>query len=110
MEERERFVKFSREFIEDLGQIYTYGLETFGQRQAEQYENFIWRLVFRLETDYEMYPECRHIPTKFRKYRNIIIESHLVIYRITPEQIEVLKAINSRMSITKIRGVRSIKL
>jgi toxin ParE1/3/4 len=44
------------------------------------------------------------------KYGNIIIESHLVIYRITPEQIEVLKAINSRMSITKIRGARNIKL
>ena len=110
MEERERPVKFSNEFIEDLGQIYTYGLETFGQRRAEQYETFIWRLVYRLNVDYEMYPECRQIPTKSKIYRNIIIESHLLLYRITPKQIEVLKAINSRMSITKIRSTRSIRL
>jgi plasmid stabilization system protein ParE len=110
MEERERSVKYSDEFIEDLGQIYAYGLETFGHRQADKYENFIWRTVFKLNLDYEMYPECRYIPTKSRMYRNIIIESHLIIYRITTKQIEVLKAINSRMSITKIRGARNIRL
>ena len=110
MEKRERSVKYSDEFIEDLGQIYLYGLETFGKRQSELYESFIWRLVFRLNTDYEMYPECRYIETKSRMYRNIIIESHLIIYRITPRQIEVLKIISSKKSISKIRTVRSIKL
>jgi plasmid stabilization system protein ParE len=110
MEKRQRVVKYSDEFIQDIGIIYSYGLETFGRKQAELYEAFIWKLVKGLTTDYEMYPECRYLKTKNVLYRNIIIDSHIIIYRITPTQIEVLKAISSRMAINQIRKTRSIKI
>ena len=37
-------VRVSREFNFDLDTIYTYGIDTFGIQQAEQYENEIWKL------------------------------------------------------------------
>jgi len=43
-------------------------------------------------------------------YRNIILDAHLIIYRITGEYIEVLDIIHSASSISKIRGVRKIRL
>jgi len=43
-------------------------------------------------------------------YRNIILDAHLIIYRITNERVEVLDIIHSASSIRKIRGVRKIRL
>jgi len=67
-------------------------------------------MIRALKNLYELHPECRFIVTKNRMYRNIIFGSYLIIYRITPSRIEVLKAISSRMSISKIRTARSIKI
>jgi toxin ParE1/3/4 len=67
-------------------------------------------LTYALNDFYLMYPECRHIPTKGRIYRNIILESHLIIYRVKSERIEVLGVIHSQSSISRIRTVRKIKI
>jgi plasmid stabilization system protein ParE len=110
MEKEQKPVAFSEQFYVDIANIYLYGYETFGEMQANIYEERIYTLVGNLGQVYEMYPECRHILTKSRMYRNIILGSHLIIYRITPQRIEVLKVISSRMSVTKIRSTRSIKI
>jgi hypothetical protein len=47
---------------------------------------------------------------KFLNSRNIILDAHLIIYRITIKQIEVLDIIHSASSIHKIRSSRSIRL
>jgi len=44
-EEKKLPVKVSALFNFDLDNIYQYGIETFGIRQAELYENEIWKLV-----------------------------------------------------------------
>ena len=103
-------VKVSKQFDVDITNIFEYGEETFGYTAAKIFIGEIYGLVWNLDNMYLSYPECRHIPTKSRIYRNIILGSYLIIYRITSEQIEVLKAISSRMSIKKIRNVRSIKI
>jgi plasmid stabilization system protein ParE len=50
------------------------------------------------------------IPTKNHIYRNIILDAHLIIYRITNEQIEVLDIFHSASSIRRIQKVRSIRI
>ena len=97
-------------YEEHLIEILDYGIETFGYMQARKYFNTISLFVERLEIDYNYHPECRHIPTKSRMYRNIILDAHLIIYRITDECIEVLDIIHSASSIRKIRDVRNIHL
>jgi toxin ParE1/3/4 len=110
MEEfEEKPVIYSRQYAIDTEYIYNYGVETFGEVQAKKYEAFLDKLTNELPQCYLMYPECRHLATKTRMYRNIILESHLIIYRIAPTRIEVLKAISSRLSISKIKSVRKIK-
>ena len=59
---------------------------------------------------YLTYSECRHIPTKSQMYRNIILDAHLIIYRITSKRIEVLDIIHTASSIGKIRSTRKIQL
>ena len=100
----------SQEFNDSRKSIYEYTVETFGYIQAERYKQKIRNSLDTLPEYYHVYPECRHIPTQSRMYRNIILDAHLIIYRITNERIEVLDIIHSASSIRKIRGVRNIRL
>jgi plasmid stabilization system protein ParE len=110
MEKRQISVVRSEEYYKDVQDIFDYGTEVFGIPTADA---FIEDLIYKVEClsfQYQLHPECRHIITKSHMYRNIILASYLIIYRITPDQIEVLRAFSSRMSITKIRSARSIKI
>ena len=98
----------SRSFRENRKHIYNYSLETFGYFQAERYSAKIQNSLDTLPHFYNFYPECRHIPTKNRIYRNIVLDSHLIIFRITDQRIEVLDIVHSASSIRKIRGTRKI--
>ena len=109
MEESKKLpIRVSKEFNHDLDQIYIYGSDTFGTIKAEFYENEIWKLVEGLSYNWQFFSECRHLPTKSKVYRWIILESHLIIYRITVSEIQVLRIIHSHRSATKIKATRKI--
>ena len=82
-------------FWESYDNVYVQGLDLFGFYQAELYANKIKSILYELDQTYPYYPECRHLTTKSRMYRNIILDSHLIIYRITEERIEVLDIVHS---------------
>ena len=109
-EEKKLPVNVSEVFNLDLDDIYQYGIDTFGIRQVELYENEIWKLVENLSSNWPFFSECRHLSTKTKMYRWIILESHLIIYRITDKEIQLLRIVHSRKSITKIKASRSVKL
>lgn len=69
MEKEPKPVVYSRQFKQDIIDVYLYGLETFGKVQAEKYQAKIYRLVENLNSFYDIYPECRHLRTKTQKYR-----------------------------------------
>ena len=100
----------SDEFLDSRTQVYSYSISKFGYFQAEHYNKKIEIAIETLPDFYLAYPECRHITTKSRMYRNIILDAHLIIYRITIHRIEVLDIIHSASSIGKIRGVGKIRL
>ena len=110
MEKKIRKVVRSDEVVSDLADIYQYGLETFGVTTANIFLEEINHAIHGLSFQYRMHPECRHIPTKSKMYRNIIIGKYLIIFRITPERIEVLRALHGSRSPTFIRSARSIKI
>jgi toxin ParE1/3/4 len=109
MEKGPRPVIYSTQFKQDAIDVYKYGAETFGKSQAEKYQDNIYKLVEGLDTSYDIYPECRHLPTKAKMYRWIILESHLIIYRITAKEIQVLRIVHSHRSITKIKVSRRVR-
>jgi plasmid stabilization system protein ParE len=109
-EEKKLPVKVSKLFLIDLNSIFQYGVETFGLQQAELYENEIWKLVEGLSSNWLLFSECRNLPTKSKMYRWIVLESHLIIYRITIKEVQVLRIMHSNRSITKIRTSRGVRL
>jgi plasmid stabilization system protein ParE len=108
MEKESKPVAFSTQFKQDIIDVYKYGSETFGILQAEKYQHSIYKIIESLEYSYNIYPECRHLPTKSKMYRWVILESHLIIYRVTSTKILVLRIIHACRSITKIKASRKI--
>ncbi|HAQ21343.1 MAG TPA: plasmid stabilization protein ParE [Prolixibacteraceae bacterium] len=111
MDTRKLKVVVSKQYSDDLKNIFQYGLETFGFAVAFSFYNNLEKLVSDLEFEHFMYPECRFLATKSKIYRNIILESYLIIYRITPYRIEVLRVFHSSIcTSSKIRSVKKIKI
>jgi len=99
----------SGESINDIDQIRIYSEETFGERKAEEYYQCLMKAVKSLDTEYLTHTQCWQLETKRKIYRRIIINSHIIIYRIT-ERIEVLRVFHSASSNTKIRSARKVKI
>ena len=94
----------------DLPSIHEYGTETFGIRLADNFITEIYSNLDCLTIDYLLHPECRHLKTKTKKYRNIILGSYLIIYRITETQIQVLRAFHGSHSPKKIMKTKKITI
>ena len=109
MESQKLEVVISDMALVSLEQVYEYGIEIFAYTAATV---FIDELIFRIEQlsiNYLLHPECRHLPTKSKMYRNLIYGSYLVIYRISANRIEVLNILHSSRSISTIKATRRIK-
>ncbi|MBP2283919.1 plasmid stabilization system protein ParE [Flavobacterium sp. CG_23.5] len=97
-------------FYKDIQDIYEYGERTFGENAALFFYEEISLDVKNLEKNYLLHPECRHLERKTKKYRNIILGSYLIIYRITPTRIEVLRAFHGSRSPKTIRKTKNISI
>lgn len=85
-------------------------METFRLKLADYFIVEIYIRLNELSEAYYLHPECRHLTTKTKKYRNIILGSYLIIYRITPKRIEVLRAFHSSRSPKIIKDSKKIKI
>lgn len=111
MEVRKKEVKTSLPFNdEDLLDIYQYGEATFGKKLALNFISEIYSSIEKLETHYLLHPECRHLETKTKRYRNIILGSYLIIYRIKAHKIEVLRAFHGSRSPKYIKTIKKITI
>ncbi|WP_404827703.1 type II toxin-antitoxin system RelE/ParE family toxin [Flavobacterium shii] len=87
-----------------------YGTETFGLKHADYFIEEIYSYLGNLSKDYLIHPECHHLKTKTKKYRNIILGSYLIIYRIRPNRIEVLRVFNGSRSPKTTGKIRKITI
>lgn len=110
MEKRIKKIVYSIVYYEESESVYSYGVETFGDILSDLFFARLQSIVDELEYHYDLHPESKHIPTKGKIYRNIIFGKYIVIYRITPQRIEVLTLLHASRSVTKIKTARSIKL
>ena len=110
MEAKQKEVVRSSFYLYDIQDIFEYGEATFGEKAAIYFYQEIKSIVKRLETDYLLHPECRHLETKTKIYRNIILGSYLIIYRIRTNRIEVLRAFHGSHSPKILKTVKKIKI
>ena len=97
-------------YFADIQNIFEYGEATFGERAALIFYEDLKLRARELETNYLVNPECHHLETKTKIYRNIILGSYLIIYRIRAHKIEVLRAFHGSRSPRIIKQVRKVKV
>ena len=97
----------SEELENDLKEIYLYSLDTFGRKKADEYLDSLKSHIRQLSVRYLMYPECQQLKTKRKIYRRVIVESHIIIYRIL-KRVEALRVLHSASSNRKIRSARIV--
>lgn len=107
--EEKKEVAVSEQFTEDLKSVYEYGEEIFGVTAAKSFVSEIYSKIWSLDQTWNHHSECRHLPTKDRRYRNIILGSYLIIYRVKSDRILVLRILHGHSSITKIKESRKTK-
>ena len=100
----------SQYYYNDIQDIFEYGEACFGEKAALYFYEDLKLMVRNLETNYLVNPECRHLETKTKIYRNIILGSYLIIYRIRANKIEVLRAFHGSRSPKEIKKVKQIKI
>lgn len=110
MEIGKKEVMRSKYYLLDVQDIFEYGEITFGENAAINFYEDLKLIVKNLETHYLLHPECRHLETKSKLYRNIILGAYLIIYRLKPNRIEVLRAFHGSRSPKSIKSVRKIKI
>ena len=110
MEIGKKEVMRSKYYLLDVQDIFEYGEITFGENAAINFYEDLKLIVKNLETHYLLHPECRHLETKSKLYRNIILGAYLIIYRIKPNRIVVLRAFHGSRSPKSIKSVRKIKI
>ena len=110
MDVKSKEIIISKEFGRNFADVFNFGKICFGFSQAEKYNITILHIIESLKKFYSFYPECRYLRTKNKIYRNIILDAHIIIYRITEKNIEVLDIIHSASSIRRIQKTRSIKI
>ncbi|MEO8760704.1 MAG: type II toxin-antitoxin system RelE/ParE family toxin [Bacteroidia bacterium] len=109
MEKKTLQVVVSSKFNRDISDIHKYGTETFGLKYADFFISEIFEEVEKLTILSQIHPECKHLTTKSKKYRNIIIGAYLIIYRVN-KRVEVLRAMHVSKSPTSINATRGIKI
>ncbi len=108
--EKENFEVVSSKIFDfiDLPSIHEYGTATFGIKSADYFIDEIYLRIEQLSNNPFLHPECRHLETTSKKYRNIILGSYLIIYRISKTRIEVLRAFHGSRSPKIIKQTKRI--
>lgn len=110
MEKNTKKIVRSDTFKQKRREIYIYGAEAFGEFLADIFMDRLGKIIDELEYQYNIHPECKHLPTKGKIYRNIIFGKYIVIYRIKTDKVEILTMLHTSRSVTQIKTARSIKI
>lgn len=84
---------------EDLKRIYLYGLDNFGELQADKYKDKLVKHFNDIAKNPLMYPAVNHIR---KSYRRCICNSDSIFYRIVDDDIVEIVAILGRQNAENI--------
>lgn len=88
MEKKIRKVVRSEQLVVDLADIFQYGIETFGITAAKIFLEEVTHRIQGLSFQFYLHPECRHIPTQSKMYRNIVLENILLFIALPKKRLK----------------------
>jgi hypothetical protein len=92
-----------------LKEEYIYYFNEYSETYADKFYDSFFQAVGRILPHYLSHPECRFLKTKAKKYRNIVWNNYLIVYKINKNLIEVLSLFHTKQNPTKLKSIRRIK-
>jgi toxin ParE1/3/4 len=92
-----------------LEKEYSYYYNEYSEKYADSFYYSFFKKIEDLEPYYLSHPECRFLKTKAMKYRNIVWNNYLIVYKINKNLIEVLSLFHTKQNPTKLKSIRRIK-
>lgn len=89
-------IRLTPEAQSDLASIYTYTFETWGREQAHRYVNRMTTSIHHLADNPKLGKERPDIK---QDMRGLVVERHVVLYRIAVDEIAVIRVISTRQDI-----------
>lgn len=77
--------------------------EEYSDRYAEKFRNSFYETVASILPYPLKFPECFHLKTKSKKYRNIIWGNYLIVFRVYRNRIRVLCLFHTKNGLQKLR-------
>lgn len=93
---KKRKAIFHESAIGDLEEIWLYTFQTWSLEQADRYHSLIYREIEFLATKPESGKDFNHIR---KGYRYSKVKSHLVFYKYTSTEIEIIRILHENMDI-----------
>jgi toxin ParE1/3/4 len=91
-------VTFSRKAKADVGNIWRYTAEQWGQNQAEIYIELIESAVAAIAADPNLGQPCDEVRAGYRRY---LVGSHVMFYRLKGSAVFVVRLLHQRMDIQR---------
>ena len=88
--------KISTKAAEDIEGIWLYTFENWSLEQADRYINLVFDEIEYLAANPASGKDFNHIR---KNYRYSKVKSHLIFYRTTEKQIEIIRVLHERMDI-----------
>ncbi len=89
-------VIFHESSIEDLEKIWLYTFQTWSLEQADRYHELIYKEIEFLANKPESGKNLQHIR---KGYRSTKVKSHLIFYKYSLTEIEIIRILNESMDI-----------
>ena len=90
---------WSPEAEEDLISIWRYGSEEWAPSVADEHEQASWRACNRLLENLELGRPRQELAADLR---SILVDPHVVFYRITPTAVEIVRLVHQHEDVTAI--------
>lgn len=97
----------TKNFLDELEAVLSYGLMVFGERTAQQFKEGIMTQIMALPFFPHAHPKNRFVKSSSRKtYRYIIYKKYYVIYSVTKSTIKVISIIHQAINPKTIRKTK----
>ena len=88
--------RISQKAAEDLENIWLYTFQNWSLEQADKYLNILWDEIAHLAQHPETGKNYYHIK---EQYRCAKVKSHLIFYKISTTNIEIIRVLHQKMDI-----------
>ena len=95
--------------LQQLYEEFEYYKKEYSIDYAEKFREGFFEIIESISPNYLSFPECRFLTSKTKKYRNIVWNNYLIVFKIKASVIEILSIFHTKRNPRRLKKLRRIK-